>query len=298
MHLPNYKFQPDEELQKTQATMAPLRVKNGGLGIIITVLALFADFYQVSYFLMYTNSSSELAFLNAAFIVLGLDVSMFCLARNVNRALITKKGLRDKGFLAVAGISVGIFLVSFIAFLLLATSVMAANDDSVYGFQLLFPALTSAVSFLFSVNYCAREMRAQELRKQVSLLDEDLASAENKVKQAETSAREFDRFKFTRLSLQQDFETLITMARDADLTAHTMLANELGSEAAADKLLEEAGLTSEFWNDLRAKLESFSEEDFVKLDPTRVTNWTTADRKQPTLIPALPDSAALDEMTA
>ena len=88
------------------------------------------------------------------------------------------------------------------------------------------------------------------------------------------------------------------MARDADLAAHTMLANELGSEAAADKLLEEAGLTSEFWNDLRSKLESFSEEDFVKLDPTRVTNWTTADRKQPTMIPALPDSVALDEMTA
>ena len=142
MHLANYQFQPDEELQKTQAAMAPHGIKNGGLGIIITVLALCADFYQVSYFLMYTNCSSELAFLNAAFIVLGLDVSMFCLANNVNKAQITKKGFRDKGFLGVAAISIGIFIGSYIAFLLLATSVMAANKDSVYGFQLLFPALT------------------------------------------------------------------------------------------------------------------------------------------------------------
>ena len=74
--------------------------------------------------------------------------------------------------------------------------------------------------------------------------------------------------------------------------------NILYDTEKAKKLLEEAGLTSEFWNDLRSKLESFSEEDFVKLDPTRVTNWTMADRKQSTLIPALPDSAALDEMTA
>lgn len=295
MYLPNYQFQPDKELQKTQAAMAPLRIKNGGLGIIITLLALCADFYQVSYFLMYTNSSSELAFLNAAFIVLGLDVSMFCLANNVNQAQITKKGFRDRGFIAVAVISIGIFIVSYIAFLLLATSVMATSSNFVYGFQLLFPALTSAVSFLFSVNYCAREMRAQELRKQVSLLEEDLASAENKIKQAEISAREFDRFRFTRLSLQHDFETLITMAKEADLSTHTLLAEELGSEDAAAKLLEQAGLTPEFWDDLRSKLENFSEKDFVKLDPTRVTNWTTA--KQPTLIHAMPGSAVLDEMT-
>lgn len=295
MYLPNYQFQPDKELQKTQAAMAPLRIKNGGLGIIITLLALCADFYQVSYFLMYTNSSSELAFLNAAFIVLGLDVSMFCLANNVNQAQITKKGFRDRGFIAVAAISIGIFIVSYIAFLLLATSVMATSSNFVYGFQLLFPALTSAVSFLFSVNYCAREMRAQELRKQVSLLEEDLASAENKIKQAEISAREFDRFRFTRLSLQHDFETLITMAKEADLSTHTLLAEELGSEDAAAKLLEQAGLTPEFWDDLRSKLENFSEKDFVKLDPTRVTNWTTA--KQPTLIHAMPGSAVLDEMT-
>ena len=294
MHLANYQFQPDEELQKTQAAMAPHGIKNGGLGIIITVLALCADFYQVSYFLMYTNCSSELAFLNAAFIVLGLDVSMFCLANNVNKAQITKKGFRDKGFLGVAAISIGIFIGSYIAFLLLATSVMAANKDSVYGFQLLFPALTSAVSFLFSVNYCAREMRAQELRKQVSLLEEDLASAENKVKQAETSAREFDRFKFTRLSLQQDFETLITMAKDADLSARTMLVEELGTEDAAD-MLDQVGLTPEFWDDLRTKLESFSEEDFIKVDPSRVSNWTTA--KQPTLIHAISAGADMDKMT-
>ena len=79
------------------------------------------------------------------------------------------------------------------------------------------------------------------------------------------------------------------------MAAHTMLAEELGSEAAADAL-EKAGVTPDFWAEIEEKLNSFDERDFLALDPDRV-NWTAADRKQPTLIPAMPAGADLDKMT-
>lgn len=294
MMLKNYKYEPNATLTKTQVAMEPFK-DIGWLGIVLTFGALMADATQVSHFMMLTNSDFKSSVISGIMMVFGLDGSMIMLANQINTAQISKKGFRDPSFIATAVIFVGAFLFSYWNYYQLASSVMSTSHSQLDNFRLTLPLLTSLVSLGSSLKVGSKQLRANKLRREKIRLEEDIASANNKINQAERASRELNLFQYMKLQLKQELETLIAAGKEADLTTHAMLAEELGSEAAADALLDKVGLTPDFWAEIEEKLTSFDERDFLALDPTRVTNWTTA--KQPTLIHAIPAGADMDKMT-
>lgn len=295
MELTNYKYKANAEIEKTQDAMEPFK-DNSWVGIALTFGALIADATQVAHFMMLTNSDFFSSVVSGLMMVFGLDGSMIILATRINNAQISKKGFRDPSFIATVVIFVGAFLFSYLSYYQLASSVLSAARSQVDNFRLTLPLLTSLVSLGASLKVGSKQLRANKLRREKVRLEEDIASANNKINQAEQVSRELNLFQYRKLQLKQELETLISAGKEASLAAHTMLVEELGSEAAADAL-EKAGVTPDFWAEIEEKLNSFDERDFLALDPDRVTNWTAADRKQPTLIPAMPAGADLDKMT-